>query len=50
VDNVYSAENDAGLLWNDADLNIDWQFDINDLVLSDKDKNQPNFNSFNTPF
>lgn len=50
VDNVYSAENDAGLLWNDADLNIDWQFDINDLVLSEKDKNQPNFNSFNTPF
>lgn len=50
VDNVYSAENDAGLHWNDPTLNIDWQFDLKELILSEKDEKQPAFEDFKTPF
>ncbi len=36
ADNDYHAAAEAGLLWNDARLNIEWQ--INNPVLSPKDK------------
>ena len=39
VDELYSPEHDAGILWNDPALNIDWP--MNDMILSDKDKNNP---------
>ncbi len=38
VDNVYSPTNEATLLWNDPQLNIDWGIEENEAVLSDKDK------------
>lgn len=38
VDNIYSPANEATLLWNDPALNIDWQIDENELILSAKDK------------
>lgn len=38
VDNVYSPANEATLLWNDTQLNIDWVIDENEIILSDKDK------------
>lgn len=38
VDNIYSPANEATLLWNDSTLNIDWQIDENELILSAKDK------------
>jgi dTDP-4-dehydrorhamnose 3,5-epimerase len=41
VDNYYSPESDAGLAYDDATLNIDWQLPIEQLILSDKDKKQP---------
>ncbi len=44
VDNVYSPDHEGGLIWNDKHLNIDWQTD--QPILSDKDKNQPDFNDF----
>ena len=39
----YSAQNDRGVLWNDPDINIDWEkYGLNfEPVLSDKDKIQP---------
>jgi len=43
VDNYYSSEHDRGILYNDLDLGIDWGIDEKELVLSDKDMNQPNF-------
>lgn len=40
-DNYYSPEHDRGVLFNDPELSIDWNIDIEKCVLSDKDKKQP---------
>jgi len=41
VSGHYSPECDAGLAFDDPDLQIDWQVPVADLVLSDKDKDHP---------
>ncbi len=38
VDNVYSPQHEASLLWNDPTIAIDWGMDENELILSSKDK------------
>jgi dTDP-4-dehydrorhamnose 3,5-epimerase len=43
VTNYYSPECDRGLLWNDADLGIDWPVSADEAVLSQKDLKQPTF-------
>ena len=43
VSNLYSPENDKGLMWNDPYLNIDWPVLENEAILSKKDKEQPSF-------
>lgn len=42
-DNFYNKESEGGFIYNDPTLNIDWQFDVNDVLLSDKDKVLPSF-------
>lgn len=37
VDNIYSANHDTGIIFNDKTLNIDWE--IQNPIISDKDKN-----------
>jgi dTDP-4-dehydrorhamnose 3,5-epimerase len=37
----YSPGHDAGVLWNDPDLKIDWPVDAKSLVLSEKDHRLP---------
>ncbi len=39
ADNPYIPEADAGIFWNDPELGINWE--INDPILSDKDKRHP---------
>ncbi len=46
----YAPDFDAGLLWNDPGIGIDWNlpaygFKEEEIMLSDKDKNQPTINS-----
>ncbi len=38
VDNWYAPEYDSGILWNDPQLGIDWNIDIDSILLSGKDK------------
>ena len=42
-DNFYSKESEGGLLFNDPQLKIDWQIDIEKVLLSEKDKINPVF-------
>ncbi|RZJ98959.1 MAG: dTDP-4-dehydrorhamnose 3,5-epimerase [Flavobacterium sp.] len=40
-DNFYNKESEGGIIYNDPSLNIDWQFQENELIISEKDKVQP---------
>ena len=41
VTDYYSADHDAGVLWNDPDLKILWPFEAAAVILSEKDKRLP---------
>lgn len=43
VDNYYSKEHEKGILYNDKNLNIEWNFDLEKIIVSDKDKSLPVF-------
>jgi dTDP-4-dehydrorhamnose 3,5-epimerase len=40
-DNYYNKASEGGVIYNDADINIDWQLKEEELILSDKDKILP---------
>ena len=40
-DNFYNMEAESGIMFNDSDLNIDWQLANNDVIVSEKDKMLP---------
>lgn len=42
-DNFYSKDFDAGIIYNDPELNIDWKIDATKLIVSEKDANLPLF-------
>lgn len=46
--NLYNKESESGLLWNDKDLNIQWN--IENPTVSEKDTQLASFSSFNSPF
>jgi dTDP-4-dehydrorhamnose 3,5-epimerase len=50
VDNYYSPESDRGLVFNDSQLNIDWQIPADKLKLSDQDQKQPGLVDLGTCF
>jgi len=45
-DNYYNKESEAGIIYNDPSLNIDWKLPEKELLLSDKDKLLPTFEAF----
>jgi len=45
VDNYYHKASESGIIYNDKDLNIDWKFDLSKIILSEKDKILPTFNT-----
>ena len=50
-DNFYNPQSEAGIIWNDGDLNIDWNFKkygINEkeLIISEKDKKNISFKEY----
>ena len=46
--NVYSAESEAGIIWNDEDLNIEWP--VKEPILSEKDEKLPNLKNADIRF
>ncbi|MCF6250455.1 MAG: dTDP-4-dehydrorhamnose 3,5-epimerase [Methylococcaceae bacterium] len=50
VDNYYSPECDRGLVFDDAQLAIDWQLPKNSLQLSDKDTRHPRLSELDSGF
>lgn len=40
-DNFYNKESEGGIIYNDADLNIDWKLQTHEIKLSEKDLELP---------
>lgn len=49
-DNFYSREQEGGVFYNDPALKIDWKIDLDQAIVSDKDKVQPLFKDCNSLF
>jgi dTDP-4-dehydrorhamnose 3,5-epimerase len=43
VDKFYEPGNEVGIMYNDADLNIDWKLNDTEFILSEKDKTLGSF-------
>ena len=50
VDNSYAPEFDAGIRWNDNELNIQWGMEDSEVMISAKDAELPFFLEFESPF
>jgi dTDP-4-dehydrorhamnose 3,5-epimerase len=42
-DNLYNKESEAGIMYNDPQLNIDWKIPAKDVIISEKDLVHPSF-------
>ena len=42
VDAYYSAKHNEGIAYNDKEINIDWRFSEEEIILSKADQNYPN--------
>ena len=50
-DNFYEPKSEAGIIWNDKDLNIDWNLEKynikeSELIISEKDKKNTSFKEY----
>jgi dTDP-4-dehydrorhamnose 3,5-epimerase len=50
VDNIYAPDHDAGIRWNDKELNIQWGLEDIEVMASEKDAELPLFSKFKSPF
>jgi dTDP-4-dehydrorhamnose 3,5-epimerase len=46
----YSTEHDLGFAWNDPSVGVRWPVNSADAVLSDKDRDQPAFDTLPSYF
>jgi dTDP-4-dehydrorhamnose 3,5-epimerase len=46
VDKFYEPGNEVGIMYNDKDLNINWQLADSEIILSDKDKILGSFSEY----
>lgn len=46
-DQFYNKAKEAGIIYNDKDLNIDWKLNQDELIISEKDKNLPKLKDLN---
>jgi dTDP-4-dehydrorhamnose 3,5-epimerase len=49
-DTLYNKESEAGIMYNDAELNIDWKIPVKSVIVSEKDKQLPSFAQCNNNF
>ena len=47
-DNYYSKAHEGGLRYDDPQLNIDWNFDLTEVLVSEKDRELPFFGAHRT--
>jgi len=40
-DNFYNKESEGGIIFSDPEINIDWQFEMDKLIISEKDQILP---------
>jgi len=50
VDNNYAPDHDAGILWKDKELNIQWGIEDCEVIVSKKDAELPFFSKLESPF
>ena len=50
VDNTYAPDHDAGIRWNDKELNIQWGMEDREVMVSEKDAELTLFSKFESPF
>jgi dTDP-4-dehydrorhamnose 3,5-epimerase len=50
VDNTYAPDHDAGIQWKDKELNIQWDMEDSEVIISEKDAELPFFSKFESPF
>ncbi len=49
-DQYYNKESEAGIIYNDPELDIDWRIPAEDAIISDKDKLLPSLRECNNTF
>jgi dTDP-4-dehydrorhamnose 3,5-epimerase len=49
-DSYYNKESEAGILYSDAELSIDWKIPAGDAIVSEKDKSLPTLAQCNNSF
>lgn len=46
IDNNYNPASDSGIIWNDPDLDIKWEMESENLILSEKDASLQSFKDY----
>jgi dTDP-4-dehydrorhamnose 3,5-epimerase len=41
-DNYYNKDSEGGIIYNDSSININWELEIDNLIISEKDTHLPN--------